>query len=105
MALIIMAIMLAIVLGLNAILIGQIKITRDMGYSVVAFYAAETGIENSLYTEEAVLIPISLPNGASYTVTKLSKGESTCPDLPEISYCLRSVGTFQGTRRTIQVSR
>lgn len=41
----ILAIILAIVLGLGTILIGQIKTIREMGNSVIAFYAADAGVE------------------------------------------------------------
>jgi len=104
-AVMIMAIMLAIVLGLNAILVSQIKTIRNMGYSVVAFYAAETGIEEALKSECLPICPSGNLGEASYTVVKLDPGDETCPGFSEISYCLRSVGVFQGTRRAIQVSR
>lgn len=48
-ALIILAIILAMVLGLSTILVSQIRIIRGMGYSVIAFYAADSGIEKTLY--------------------------------------------------------
>lgn len=47
-AVIILTIILTIVLGLSTILIGQIKMIRGMGNSVVALYAADTGIEQVL---------------------------------------------------------
>jgi len=45
----IMTIILAIVLGVAAILVSEIKIIRAMGNSVVAFYAADSGIEKTFY--------------------------------------------------------
>ncbi len=45
----IMAIILAIVFGVSAILFSEIKIIRGMGNSVVAFYAADSGIEKTFY--------------------------------------------------------
>lgn len=45
----IMAILLAIALGISTILIGQIKVIKGMGDSVAAFYAADTGIERVMY--------------------------------------------------------
>lgn len=98
-AVMIMAVLLTIILGLNAILIGQIKIIRNMGYSVAAFYAAETGIENSLKTE--AYSSGTLSNGASYSVIKSSPGG----DCVANNYCLTSKGSYQGTKRAIQVSR
>ena len=76
---IILAIILAIVFGLSTISVSQIKITRWIGDSVVAFYAADTGIEKVLgpalkYVVEgsSSLQPeypfSSLENNASYEV-------------------------------------
>jgi len=44
----IMTILLAIVLGVSTILLGQVRMFREMGDSVIAFYAADTGIEQEL---------------------------------------------------------
>jgi hypothetical protein len=104
-AIIIMALLLAIVLGLNTILVSQIKVIRNIGYSVSAFYAAETGIEEALKSECLPTCPAGNLGAASYSVVKLSQGQETCPNQLGINYCLRSVGIFQGTRRAIQVSR
>jgi len=48
-ALVIMFILLDIGLSLSTLLIGQIKVIREMGNSVAAFYAADTGIEREIY--------------------------------------------------------
>lgn len=45
----ILVIILAVILSVSIILYSQIKIIRNIGDSVVAFYAAETGIEKTLY--------------------------------------------------------
>jgi hypothetical protein len=42
-------IILAIALGICAILIQAMKIMTEIGYSVVAFYAADSGIEAAVY--------------------------------------------------------
>lgn len=43
------SISLAIVLGVSIILFSGIKMVRNIGNSVVAFYAADTGLEKTLY--------------------------------------------------------
>lgn len=48
----IMGIALTVVLGVTVILISEIKIIRGMGYSVVAFYTADTGMEEFLYLDK-----------------------------------------------------
>ena len=49
MTIFIMTIMLAIVLSIGILLYSQIKILRNIGDSVVAFYAADSGVEKVLY--------------------------------------------------------
>lgn len=50
----IMIISLSMVLGLAVIFIGHLRIIRGMGNSVVAFYAASSGIERLLYLNDKV---------------------------------------------------
>ena len=47
-AVMIIAILLAIVLGAGAILLGQLKVMKGMENSIMAFYAADSGIEEVL---------------------------------------------------------
>lgn len=95
-ALTIMAILLAIALGISAILLGQIRMAREMGNSVVAFYAADTGIENSLYNikkedGDGNFSDIVLANGSKYTTTASFT-------------VIKSKGDFSGVNRAIEVS-
>ncbi len=43
------SVILSISLGISAILIKQTRIMESVGYSVIAFYAADTGVESALY--------------------------------------------------------
>lgn len=45
----VMGIVLAIVIGITVILISEIRLIREMGYSVSAFFAGDTGLEKTLY--------------------------------------------------------
>lgn len=45
----ILTIILAVVLSISVILYSQIKVIRNIGNSVVAFYLADSGMEKSLY--------------------------------------------------------
>lgn len=51
-SLIIMTVLLAIALGISTILTGQTIMIRSMGDSVIAFYAADTGVERILYEDK-----------------------------------------------------
>lgn len=98
-ALLIMAVLLSIGLGISSILFGQIKIIRGIGDSVVAFYAADTGIEEVLYRGGAV--SGNLENGASYSTRVLAPG----PDCTATNYCIISKGSFKETKRAIEIIR
>ena len=105
-ALILMFILFSIGLGISTILISQIKVIRGLGQSVVAFYAADTGVERVLYAiRKESYVPPSLPdqpftdvvldNGATYTVRILDFNSITTID---------SKGTHQETRRAIEIT-
>lgn len=105
-SLIVMTILLGISLGLNSIFLGQIKTVRSIGYSVVAFYAADAGIEEVLTQRSSPssvctkLSPCSLDNGAQYWIVIETTGVGGC--LAD-NYCITSVGVFQETRRAIEI--
>ncbi|MDP3093710.1 MAG: hypothetical protein Q8N16_03005 [bacterium] len=100
----ILALVLSVALGSSILLTSQIKSLRNIGNSVAAFYAAETGIERSLYAlvngstqtrwEEQL-------NGASYGVDYLSPGL----DCPGLNYCLKSIGAYKDVKRGIRIVR
>jgi hypothetical protein len=111
-AILIMSILLAIVLGLDAILIGQIKTTREIGYSVTAFYAAETGIETALSDSSCTstcgsIVPFegTLDLGGGDTASYSVRGEGPSANCLGMEYCLKSTGIFKQTKRAIQISR
>lgn len=101
-AVLIMAIFLSIGLTISTILIGQISTIKGMGDSVIAFYAADTGIEKVLLNRAnppSIPIPGTLENDSSYVVTVISPGSDCTAD----NYCIRSVGTYRGIKRAIEV--
>lgn len=112
MAIIVTALLLAMVLGLGSILVGQVKLLRGIGHSVVALYAAETGLEAILYEDYQNINDITdcdgsgpqpafcsraLSNGANFKVIV----DDACGTL----YCVDSTGTFQNSLRKINIER
>lgn len=116
----IMALILSVALGMGAILVGQIKMVRNMGYSVVSFYAADTGIERAMYAirkESSPYVPGSssqlcgagnyfgntcqLDNGAIYSIE-----DNSAPNCggSGIDVCISSKGKNQKTNRAIEIS-
>lgn len=113
-ALIVMFILLSIGLGLSTLLVGQIRIIRGMGLSVVAIYAADTGIERELKEKNPTGTTYSgyldLNNNgiqdaddSTYTVKVLDPGADGCPST-RVSQCIQSLGAYKGVRRAIEIS-
>jgi len=107
-----MSILIALALGISVILFNQLKMTRMVGYSVMAFYASNTGVERTLYeiSRGATIehcegkedcYKETLENGSEYIATILGPGE-TCS---AANYCIKSIGTYKDTRRAIRLSR
>lgn len=103
-AVFIASVLLAIGLGLSTILIQQIKMMRGIGYSVVAFCAADSGLEMVLLNRDnpSNIDEIFLPNGASYQVQVTAGGEGDCPG--EFYFCIKSIGNYQETSRAIEIN-
>ena len=103
-SLVIMGILLSLALGINSILLGQAKITQDIGNSVFAFAAAETGIERELYENNTPPFSYSGSLGDSfYSVQVTAPPDPSC--LAPLSYCVKSVGTYKTINRAIYISQ
>lgn len=107
-ALMIMGILLAIALGISAIFIGQTKMLKEMGDSVIAFYAADTGIEEVLSGDRnnpssggcIESSPCSLDNGAEYYLDiRDNTADPNCPN-----FCIKSTGSYKETKRAIEIT-
>jgi Tfp pilus assembly protein PilX len=111
-AILILVIMLAIVLGLSTILMTQIKMVGQMGDSVIAFCAADTGIEEVLFQAADATTSAnysgSLDNGASWTASVVDPGGKEggieCPASTD-NFCIYSRGTYDKSQRAIRISR
>ncbi|KPJ56510.1 hypothetical protein AMJ49_04675 [Parcubacteria bacterium DG_74_2] len=98
-----MSIVLAMVLGLSTILIGELKITKGLGDSVIAFYAADTGIERILIDRAGPSCPSGIPETslgeAKYEVIVTPAGGGCNAD----NCCIKSLGTYNETKRAIEI--
>lgn len=109
-AVLLMSILLAIGFGVSGILLPQIKMLGDIGYSVVAFYAADAGIEKILMErggEPSDIPETDLDHGASYKVFVEAGGEGDCPsekDGRTIHFCIKSVGAYGDVKRAIEIN-
>ena len=99
----VMTTLLSIALSMSTFLVSEIKIMREMGKSVTAYYAAETGIERELYEDNVVGTNYSGSIGnASYSVSVVAQGTEGCLSA---NYCIKSVGHYKGVKRAIMISR
>lgn len=111
-SILIVIIVLAIVLGLGTILMTQIKMVGEMGDSVVAFCAADTGIEAVLFEGSDATTSGSysdtLDNGATWEAAVVNPGGSEggveCPASTN-NFCIYSRGSYNNSQRAIRVSR
>jgi len=75
----IMIIIIAIVLAITALLYNEIRLIRNIGNSVVAFYAADSGIEKVLYYDRKV-IPAGAARGlCSMVGFNATTNATACP--------------------------
>ena len=105
----ILSLILGLAFSLNTLLLTQIRSLRNIGDSVIAFYATETGIEKALYglsldPPESGPWTETLSNNASYSVNLLNPGIGNCP-ASVLSYCLESIGTYKNVKRGIRITR
>ncbi len=97
---VVLAIMSASFFALTSILVSQIKITSNLSNSVLAFAAADAGIEEALYKIRYQNYPPgnsfsgALSNDSSYTVTVVLQGEQTIA---------KSVGVYRNSRRALEI--
>ena len=94
-------ILISIVLSLSAIFIPKIKLAKDTRDSVAAIYASESAIEWCHYVKRirSTAAPI-MTNGANYKdSTGGAVDESDCFLNP-----LKTVGSYRGTTRSLEIS-
>jgi len=98
-AVVILAILTSAVLGLVVLLTGQIKIFSPLGDSVIAFYAADTGVEHSLYN-------IRKEGGDGKVSEEISYGEEkkAVYTVEKRDSIIISQGTYKETTRAIEIS-
>ena len=105
--------LLALVLGISTLLVREIKLSQEIANSVLAYGAADTGIERFMYGVNKELLSegtcccaagdgcsqvqncYSASNGVNYTV---------CTKKATSPIEIKSTGTFRGTKRSIQIT-
>jgi histidinol dehydrogenase len=105
-SLVIITAVMAAAMGVSSIFLGQAGLMREMGYSVIAFYAADAGVEEVLLSRNnpsSVCLeetPCQMDNGAEYYIIVKVPGA----DCDALYYCIKSVGMYKETKRAIEIS-
>lgn len=111
-SIVIMLIMFGIGLSINNFLVKQIKLMSSIGYSVVAFYAADTGIENALYEKYFKESSETDINGTYTTLGTISNAPigyeinikaSGTDGCEAANYCIKSIGSYRENHRAIEI--
>ena len=108
-AIVILSVLLAAALGLGTIILFQARVIKEAGDSVVAFCAADSGVEDALYRiyvqNENLPFNVSscFPENTRicYQINAYSGSDTHCPPNTHI-FCLNSIGSFLSIRRAIQ---
>ena len=94
----IMAAVLSIALGLSKLSLGEIKISRDMGKSLIAYYAAEAGVECQMYVDRVGGLDcghVCLTPDICFDV--IAEGASP-------NRTIESKSSYQGTTRAVELT-
>mgnify|MGYP001617117655 FL=1 len=99
---VVLSLMTASLLGLAAALVGQSKMTSNLSNSILAFSAADSGIEQALYKvyKEGFVsgnFSATLSNGATYSVI-------VSTTTPSGSTLIRSTGSYRKSKRAIEAT-
>lgn len=96
----ILSVILSIALGSSDIAIRQVQSMEGISDSVVAFYAADNGVEQVMMMEHPTSISeTALSNGATYEVTVVDSADPSCD---ADNYCITSLGSYRRAKRAIQ---
>ncbi len=106
-AIFIMAALITVVLGMSTILLKSMKMVGEMQDSVIAFCAADTGIEKVLDTGVDASGTL-LEGNAEWDAIVVDPGDTSwglqCPADVD-NFCIYSRGTYKEVKRAIQISR
>lgn len=102
-SLLILAVIFAIAIGVSNIILNQIKITGRVEESVLAFYAADTGIECKLYDIFILKSPESNSCSQFQSPNSSLENNSTIFKLNFSTSSVESIGQYILTRRGIKI--
>jgi hypothetical protein len=104
--LLIMAALSAIVFGLFRLSLGGIKLIRDIPESLIAYYAADSGIERAIYEKRINGLDLIVSDCPEAGSGELDNGSKYGVSVSQINgnIVIESEGCYKNIRRAIEVS-
>ena len=107
----IMAALLTIAVGISRLSLGEIKLSQDISKTLIAYYAADAGIEAAIYYERASLeglgnFELSAPECLDVPINKICYTYTIYTDTsvtPNVRF-IQSKGFYSGIQRAIELS-
>ena len=103
----IMATVMMISISLMRILLPKVKVTSEAINSVIAIYAADSGMELCIISSRINSLPIpslaQLNNSYMIPGVTIQSYPNPCPYSPIGSVSARTVGTYRGISRSLEV--
>lgn len=109
-SLLIMSVIMAIGIGMNAVFLRNLENVRQARESVVALYAADAATELCLYevrsatdVDESALL---FTEGATFRIVEIGGGDVTadCNALSSSSFQFRATGVYRDASRALEIS-
>lgn len=97
-----MSALLSVAFGLSRLSLGEIKLSRDTPISLVAYYAAETGVECQMFADRIGGVTCGTeasPMCLSTNVCVKTTADGTTP-----SRVIQSTGSYKDVRRAIELT-
>jgi hypothetical protein len=118
----ILTVLLSVALGISTILVGQVRMIKGIGDSVIAFFTADTGVERIMYEDKKCRLPgcdtLSWPcvdttgcdKGRYWTGTPVTGDFGPGTATYQVNFnngatVISSKGTYRGTQRAINITR
>ena len=103
-----MSILLVAVFSLGTVVLIQLRTIKGMGDSIIAYYAADSGIETALYNGKSSppsdITATSTWSGGLASFETLTSA-STSPECFGRWYCISSIGKYLETERRVKITR
>lgn len=97
---VILSAILAISLAVAGLMLVELKLSRGVEHSTIAYYAAESGIECELYNLRKASLPCSsMTNGSSF----IKCPDAECPGVLPAN-TIKFLGKYGRTKRSIEAS-